>query len=102
MLFYKVDKSRKEGGTGLGLSIAKQIISKLGESIDVESTVGVGTSFHFTLKKYVSNAIARGPSSSDVIYDSQPDESGMPNSEDAPYEVIAPKHSKVRGRRKQQ
>lgn len=102
--FYKVDKSRKEGGTGLGLSIAKQIISKLGEHIDVESTVGVGTSFHFTLKKYVSNAIALGPSSSNVIYsegDSQSEHAEAQSSEDAPYEVIAPKHPKIRGRRKQ-
>lgn len=60
--FYKVDKSRKDGGTGLGLSIAKQIIERLGEQITVESEVGKGTRFSFTLKKYVSNAIALGPS----------------------------------------
>lgn len=59
--FYKVDKSRKEGGTGLGLSIAYQIIEKLGEKITVTSELGKGTCFAFTLKKYVSNAIALGP-----------------------------------------
>jgi signal transduction histidine kinase len=59
--FYKVDKSRKEGGTGLGLSIARNIIAKLGEMIAVESKDGQGTTFRFTLKKYVSNAIALGP-----------------------------------------
>ena len=103
--FYKVDKSRKEGGTGLGLSIAKQIIDKLGERIYVESTVGEGTSFHFTLKKYVSNAIALGPSSSNVIYSD--DGGGLlqdvdANSEDAPYEVIEPRHPKNRGGRRKQ
>ena len=93
--FYKTDKSRKEGGTGLGLSIAKQIIDKLGEIIYVESAVGQGTSFHFTLKKYVSNAIALGPSTSERGYDNEDlyiehDESGEEDSarEDAPYEVI--------------
>jgi two-component system sensor histidine kinase ResE len=88
--FYKTDKSRREGGTGLGLSIAKQIIDRLGENIFVESEVDVGTSFHFTLKKYVSNAIALGPSSVTVIHEesataqSQTDRS----SQDAPYEII--------------
>ena len=59
--YYKVDKSRKEGGTGLGLSIAEAIIDKLDEKITVESQVGKGTRFEFTLKRYVSDAIALGP-----------------------------------------
>ncbi|NCB31750.1 MAG: HAMP domain-containing histidine kinase [Clostridia bacterium] len=59
--FYKVDKSRGSSGTGLGLSIAKFIIDKLGERITVHSQVGKGTCFTFTVKKYVSNAIALGP-----------------------------------------
>lgn len=89
--FYKTDKSRREGGTGLGLSIAKQIIDRLGENIFVESEVGKGTSFHFTLKKYVSNAIALGPSSVTVIHepDSTLDGSNEHSSQDAPYEIIA-------------
>ena len=93
--FYKTDKSRKEGGTGLGLSIAKQIMDQLGESIYVESKIGEGTSFHFTLKKYVSNAIALGPSSSDANYLQETEDSlretestDAPPSQDAPYEVI--------------
>ena len=89
--FYKTDKSRREGGTGLGLSIAKQIIDRLGENIFVESEVGQGTSFHFTLKKYVSNAIALGPSSATVIHeeDATTQSRTERSSQDAPYEVIS-------------
>ena len=89
--FYKTDKSRREGGTGLGLSIAKQIIDRLGENIFVESEMDKGTSFHFTLKKYVSNAIALGPSSATVIHeeDSASQNQTDRSSQDAPYEVIS-------------
>ena len=59
--FYKVDKSRGEGGTGLGLSIASYIMEKLDETITVDSKVGEGTCFTFTVKRYVSNAIELGP-----------------------------------------
>ena len=59
--FYKVDKSRGSTGTGLGLSIAQFIIDKLGEKITVRSQLGKGTCFAFSVKRYVSNAIALGP-----------------------------------------
>lgn len=51
--FYRVDKSRSrdEGGTGLGLSIVKHILEAHGQTIHVRSSVGVGTTFGFTLKK---------------------------------------------------
>ena len=88
--FYKTDKSRKEGGTGLGLSIAKQIIDKLGGHIWVESEPGKGASFRFTLKCYVTNTIALGPSSSDVIFGSSSEDERLSgrDSGDADYEVL--------------
>ena len=51
--FYRIDKnrSRKKGGSGLGLSIVKHIIEAHQEEIFVESTIGVGTEFSFTLQK---------------------------------------------------
>ncbi|HWQ98704.1 MAG TPA: ATP-binding protein [Clostridia bacterium] len=94
--FFKTDRSRKEGGTGLGLSIAKQIIDKLGENIYVESKLGEGTSFHFTLKNYISNAIALGPVGAGVVRYEDGDDSIMQyprSSQDAPYEVIPKKQS---------
>ena len=51
--FYRVDKSgsRTEGGSGLGLSIVKHIIEAHDEKIYVESELGVGSEFSFTLEK---------------------------------------------------
>ena len=51
--FYRVDKSRSraQGGSGLGLSIVKHILEAHGQSINVRSTPGAGSTFGFTLDK---------------------------------------------------
>lgn len=51
--FYRVDKSgsRKEGGSGLGLSIVKHIVEAHFEKIYIESQLGIGSEFSFTIEK---------------------------------------------------
>lgn len=51
--FYRTDKARarEDGGSGLGLAIVKHIIEAHHQTINVRSTVDVGSTFSFTLKK---------------------------------------------------
>ena len=44
-------RTRTHGGNGLGLSIVKNLLELMGGSVTLESEVGVGSKFRFTLPK---------------------------------------------------
>jgi len=51
VIFQRLNKKEKIEGTGIGLSITKKVIESYGGKIWLTSKEGVGTSFHFTIKK---------------------------------------------------
>jgi signal transduction histidine kinase/DNA-binding response OmpR family regulator len=60
--FHQVDGSttRRFGGVGLGLAIVKSILDAHGAAIEVESEIGRGTVFRFTLPLLVKGAEVAG------------------------------------------
>ena len=58
--FYRVDagRSRVTGGSGLGLAIVKHVLQRHGATLEVQSSIGAGSSFtcHFSLERVAAKS----------------------------------------------
>lgn len=61
--------TRKFGGTGLGLSICKRILENLNSKLQLDSTIGMGSTFYFTINFEVSRNASPGKSAKTASFE---------------------------------
>lgn len=60
-------RKRARAGSGLGMTITRQLLALMGGEISVESVLGEGSTFTFTLPRYVEAGAAQAVHDSDAV-----------------------------------
>lgn len=83
---YEENGAASRDGIGLGLSISKQLVELQGGRLDVESVVGVGSKFTFTLP-LAGNIEEEQPFAASAFIEFDPNVPAYPNTPEAPVDA---------------